>query len=63
MNTVLTGTTRSVGARATLLIVAAVMLGIAALAVWQTAADVTGANAPAWLGDYLTEVGEAMARE
>ena len=60
MNTILTGATRTVRARAIIVIVAAVAVSIAALAVLEAAGGLTDSGFPEWLGNYLAQVGDAL---
>ena len=60
MNTVVTPTTRTVRPGATIAIVAALALGLAAVATLAMMSDAAVAGILAWLGGYLTEVGEAL---
>ena len=60
MNTVVTPTTRPVRARAIIAIVGALALGLAATATLAMMSDAAVGGILAWLGGYLTEVGEAL---
>jgi hypothetical protein len=63
MNTVFTPTTRAVRPVAAIAIVGALTLSLAAIATLATMSDATGDGIFASLGDYLTEVGEALGNE
>jgi hypothetical protein len=60
MNTVFTPTTRAVRPLAAAAIVGALALSLAVIATLATMSDTTGAGIFPSLGDYLTEVGEAL---
>ena len=60
MNTVFTPTTHAVRPLATAAIVGALALSLAVIVILATMSDATGAGTFASLGDYLTEVGEAL---
>jgi len=60
MNTVFTPTTRTVRPPATIAIVGALALGLAAVATLAMMSDAAVGGMLAWLGGYLTEVGEAL---
>jgi hypothetical protein len=63
MNTVFTPTTRAVRPLAAMTIVGALALGLAAAATLVMMSDATAAGIVASLGDYLTEVGEALGNQ
>lgn len=62
MNTIGTNTTRAARRRA-IAIVVALALGFAAIAVLGAETNVTGGGISALMGEYITEVGEALAAE
>ena len=63
MNTNGTNTTRAARRRTAIVIVVALALGLAAIAVLGMETNVTSGGISALMGDYITEVGEALGEE
>ena len=63
MNTIGSNATRPAHRRVAIAIVVALALGFTAIAVMGAETNVTGGGISALMGDYITEVGEALGAE